>query len=308
MVGIVEKISKYIREPGDVLYELENYPGALTITSNPFIASLVQARPIWAHKGTFGHALVIAGSPGMYGAAMLTAEAAIRTGCGLVTAFVPEECVAPLLVRVPEIMTVSREIRAIQDLDLSAYKSIGIGPGFGTSESSSHVLGYLLTHYKGPLVIDADGLTLLAKNQVWYNALGKHIILTPHPGEFDRLTHAHPGESERLLSQLSFTEEYGATVVLKGHNTVTSGINGINFNTTGNDGMATAGSGDVLTGIITSLCAQGYENYIASVLGVFLHGYAGDEAAKKGSNHTLLASDIIKCLQVFFKNFEKEKF
>ena len=155
------------------------------------------------------------------------------------------------------------------------------------------------------MVIDADGITLLSRNKDWYGLLNPNIILTPHPGEFDRLTHKHNSGYERFMKQLEFSKNYNVNILLKGHYTsITTPSGAAYFNSTGNNGMATAGSGDVLTGIISSLLAQGYSPAHATSMGAYLHGFAGDSAALENSKTSMIASDIINGIPAFFKQFE----
>lgn len=266
------------------------------------IRKLIRPRDPAGHKGTFGHALMIAGSEGKSGAAILSSAAALRTGCGLLTACIPASAQTSLLTVLPEAMTMIRE----NDTSLPGidkFSSIGFGPGVGMEASG---LLDIILHTQLPLVIDADGLTLLAKQPDLYKLLSPLMILTPHPAEFDRLAGAHVSVFARVKTQLAFSKQYQVNILLKGRYTsVTTPGGKIYFNTTGNSGMATAGSGDVLTGIITSLLAQGYEPDVAAVLGAWLHGYAGDRAAEKRSRTSLIASDIIEAIGDFFLAFEK---
>lgn len=268
------------------------------------IKKIFLKRPKFGHKGTFGHSLVIAGSEGKIGAAILSAKAALKTGCGLLTAYIPEKGMIPMHTYFPEAMVISRE-NPTGKMDFSIYDAIAFGSGMGKTPESKAILTQLLTEYKGKMVIDADGLNILAENRDLYEYFSPNHILTPHPKEFDRLTHSHSGSYERCKTQISFAKEHQVCVVLKGHHTsiaITSG--NCYFNSTGNNGMATAGSGDVLTGIITSLCAQGYSPENAAVMGVYLHGYAGDVGAEKWSKHSLVASDIIEEIGAFFRKYE----
>ena len=269
------------------------------------IHALIRPREVAAHKAVFGHALIIAGSEGKIGAAILTAKAALRTGCGLLTAWVPSNAVIPLLSALPEAMTMVRDDSAqINIPSLERFNAIGFGPGVGMQAGNS--LWQLLENYPHPLVIDADGLTLLSQHRDTYQLLSPHMILTPHPGEFDRLTRSHVSVFERCKTQLAFSKQYHVTVLLKGrHTSITTPEGKIYFNATGNNGMATAGSGDVLTGIITSLLAQGYTTETAAVTGAYLHGYAGDRAAERVSKSSMIASDIIEGISSFFLAFEK---
>ncbi len=268
------------------------------------IKSLIRPRPVEGHKGTFGHALIMAGSAGKTGTAILSSKAALRSGCGLLSVFTIADAITPILCHLPEAMLIRRK-KKDSCPDTQKFDAIGFGPGIGLNAPSAQLLLSLLDYYRKPLVIDADGITLLSKQQELYRLLTPQMILTPHPAEFDRLTHSHDTVADRLASQLAFSDRYKAIVVLKGHHTTITLPDGTLYeNTTGNNGMATAGSGDVLTGIITSLCAQGYPAGHAALLGVFLHGYAGDAAAARLSKTSMIASDIIAGIPEFFRKFE----
>lgn len=293
-------------DPGDLADFLKEYKGDIRQVDHKQIKKIIRPRPVFGHKGTFGHALIIAGNEGTIGASILCSKAALKTGCGLLTALVPAGAIIPLLVHLPEAMVISRNnFEGLPAVELSKFNAIGFGPGAGTGDESAGLLYYLLNNYKGPLIIDADGFTILSKNREWFHLLKNNTILTPHPAEFDRMTAIHDSEIERLQTQIAFSKEHGVTILLKGHHTSIVTKDGLYFNTTGNNGMATAGSGDVLTGIITSLCAQGYDAGIAAIAGTYLHGYAGDYAAKNRSMHGMIASDIIDGIGEFFKKYEK---
>ena len=250
----------------------------------------VHPRKLDGHKKSFGHVLVIAGSKGKVGASILCARAALHSGCGMVTAFIPQEAVEPLLGESPEIMYIVN--KEIAEIDLSQFDAIAIGPGLGLSDVANDTVYYLLAHYNGPIVIDADALTLLAFN---LTPIKENHILTPHPGEFSRLQGFEYIPAQRELQALTFVRDHPVNLVLKGAPSIFVTSQGeAMVNTTGNDGMATAGSGDVLTGMIASLCAQGYAPHIAAPLGVYLHGMAGDIAIKKISKSSLVASDLIR--------------
>lgn len=304
----VADLAKFFEDvvAGDIADFMKKYKGEIRKVDPKQIKKIIRPRPPFGHKGTFGHALIIAGNEGTIGASILSSKAALKAGCGLLTAIVPATAVTPLLVHLPEAMVISRNnFEGLPAMELSKFNAIGFGPGAGTGDETAVMLYYLLNNYKGPLVIDADGLTILSKNRDWFPLLKNNTILTPHPTEFDRITEIHGSGIERLQTQIAFSKEHGVTILLKGHHTSIVTKDGIYFNTTGNNGMATAGSGDVLTGIITSLCAQGYEAGIAAIAGTYLHGYAGDIAAKKCSMHSMIASDIINGIGAFFKKYEK---
>lgn len=252
----------------------------------------VHPRKLDGHKKTFGHVLVVAGSEGKCGAAILTVRAALHSGCGMVTAVVPNEAIIPLLSSNPEVMYAIQT--NMEGLDLTQFDCIAIGPGLGFSDVAQSNLNYVLTHYNGPVVIDADALTLAANK---LHLLKANHIITPHPKEFARLQGFEYAHTERLAQAQTFCKQCPAILVLKGKGTLVLAEHESPMqNTTGNDGMATAGSGDVLTGIIASLCAQGYPPFIAACIGVFIHGQAGDIAIQQKSKASLVASDIISYL------------
>ncbi|MBN2814079.1 MAG: NAD(P)H-hydrate dehydratase, partial [Bacteroidales bacterium] len=260
------------------------------------ILPILQRRNKFAHKGNFGHALLIAGSYGMMGAAILSARACLRTGTGLLTTHLPALGYPIAQVSVPEsIFSIDGHDAFLSALPLlEKYTAIGIGPGIGTHADSALALNALLHSWKKPLVVDADAINLLATNSNLMGHLPENTILTPHPGEFDRLTGKNTNGYQRHKTQLAFSVKYKVIIVLKGAYTSVTLPNGhCFFNSTGNPGMATAGCGDVLTGMILSLLAQGYTPREAAVLGVFLHGLAGDIACSTSGEAALIASDVI---------------
>lgn len=269
------------------------------------LSKLVRKRHKFSHKGSYGHALLLAGSKGKMGAAQLAAKASLRAGSGLVTAHVPSCGLDIMQIGVPEVMC-SADTNADFLIDLpklEGFSAIGIGPGIGTEKDTANVLKRLLQDAKAKLVIDADGLNLLAENKTWLSFLPKGTILTPHPKEFERLARSWENSFERLEMQSEFSKKFGVIVVFKGaHTTVTTPVGQIFFNSTGNSGMATAGSGDVLTGVILGLLAQGYAPETAAVMGVWLHGKAGDAASYGQTQETLVASDIIEHLRTAFRD------
>lgn len=253
----------------------------------------------FSHKGTFGHALLIAGKKGMMGAAVLAASACIRSGVGLLSSHVPNLSGDILQTTVPEaILSLDRsELMFTDELETSSYDAVGVGPGIGTKPNAQQALHFLLQQLRQPLVVDADALNILALNQEWLNLLPNNTIITPHPKEFDRLTKSHLSAYERLQTQREFAVKWGLVVVLKGAFTSIAMPDGTCvFNSTGNAGMACAGSGDVLTGIITGLLAQGYEPRIAAQLGVWWHGKAADVFAESNNASSLVASDLFRYL------------
>lgn len=258
------------------------------------------------HKGTYGHSLLIAGSYGKMGAALLASKANLRAGSGILTTHAPSNCIDILQTFIPEAMcSIDAKNNYFSQLPNLQNKTIGIGPGLGTESPTVAVFHVLLKAINSPIVIDADAINILSKNKSWIDLIPKNSILTPHPKEFERLVGPWNNDFERLEIQRSFSKSHQLLIVLKGAHTSISDIDGnIYFNSTGNSGMATAGSGDVLTGIITALLAQGYSSLDTAIIGVYLHGLAGDLALDLQSKESLIASDIINNLGKAYKYLE----
>jgi ADP-dependent NAD(P)H-hydrate dehydratase / NAD(P)H-hydrate epimerase len=261
--------------------------------------SLVRKREKFSHKGTFGHALLIAGSFGKMGAAQLSGKACLRAGVGLLTMHVPRCGYTIMQIALPEAMTsVDIHEQIISTLPgLGSYSGIGLGPGLGKEPQTLHALEELLEHTQAPMVWDADALNLLSENQELLKKIPEDTILTPHPKEFERLAGKSPNDYDRLELARQFAREHRVIVCLKGaHTAIILSDGTVHFNSTGNAGMATGGSGDVLTGIITALLAQKYAPQDAARLGVYQHGVAGDRAACARSKVAMTASDIVENL------------
>lgn len=283
------------------------HPQYIQDTTTPYSFServdcekLFKPRDKYAHKGRFGHALLLAGSYGKMGAATLSGRACLRSGVGLLTMHIPAIGYQIMQISIPEAMiSVDTDVDYLTKLpDLRPYQAVGIGPGIGTDRSTVQLVEELLVQINAPLVIDADALNLLAENKRLLNDLPRNTILTPHPKEFQRLAGDSANDYERLELARNFAQKYEVIVCLKGANTAVILSNGeVHFNSTGNPGMATGGSGDVLTGIITSLLAQGYKPEDAAILGVYEHGLAGDNAARTRGMTALIASDIVDHLK-----------
>ncbi|MGC8750338.1 NAD(P)H-hydrate dehydratase [Hydrotalea sp.] len=265
----------------------------LQLTELEDIQQCIHTRDTFSHKGQFGHALIIAGSEEKMGAAIMATGAALRSGTGLVTAQIPQSGATALNICYPEAMLLLRS--NIID-NLNHYTAIGIGPGLGVNDASQQILFNLISHFKQPMVIDADALSILAENTEWLGLLPNESILTPHPKEFDRVFGKCANDFERLHKALALTQQYPLTIVLKGHHTLIAHQGKGFFNTTGNAGLAKGGSGDVLTGIITALLAQKYEPCIAARLGVYLHGTAADLALETEAEESLIATQVIAYL------------
>ena len=262
-----------------------------------FISGKIKKRDKFSHKGSYGHALLIAGSFGKMGAAVLASKACLRSGVGLLTSHIPRLGYEIIQNSVPEAMTsIDRSDFVFSEFpDLNSFSSIGIGPGLDKKSDSQLAFKKLLQQKPKRLVVDADALNILAENQDWYNLLPENAILTPHPKEFERLAGPSANSFDRLQIQLQFSARYKVIVVCKGAHTCITFPNGeVYFNSTGNPGMATGGSGDVLTGIILGLLAQNYSPEEAAIIGVYLHGLSGDLAAEKFGQQALIAGDIIE--------------
>jgi NAD(P)H-hydrate epimerase len=268
---------------------LKNHADQRFFVERSDIPSLHEKFHNFSHKGDFGKVLMIGGSSGKVGAILLASKAALRTGSGLVHALVPNQERLVLQVAVPEVM-----LYDFIDFDtFNEFDAIGIGPGWGSDVDISF-FNNLLSKYSKPVVIDADGLNTMARNPHLLNSVPKGSILTPHLKEFERLVGTCENQRDRLEKARDFAVKYGFYLVLKGAFTCISCPDGNQyFNSTGNNYMATAGSGDVLTGMITSFLGQGYSSFNAALCGVFHHGLAGELASKK-LRRGLIASDIIQ--------------
>lgn len=271
--------------------------------------SVLKKRNKYSHKGTFGHGLLIAGSFGKMGAALLAAEAALRSGAGLITAHIPLVGNTILQTAIPEAMLSLDENERIftRPPDLGIYNAIAIGPGIGTDQKTAQALKLLIQNTTTPLIFDADAINIIAENKTWIPFIPKNSIFTPHIKEFERLVGKTSNDFDRNKKQREFSVKYNVYVVLKGaHTAITCPDGTCWFNSTGNPGMATGGSGDVLTGILLGLCAQGYSPKEACILGVFIHGLAGDLAARKQGQESLIAGDIIRNLGKAFLVLREE--
>lgn len=286
------------------------------------VSSLVRPRQRYSQKGDYGHVLVIAGSQGKTGAAFMAARSCLRSGSGLVTIGIPESLMDVFQGRVTDEMTLPLPDTGKGTLSGDAVDKIlnfidqkidviAIGPGIGVSADTVKIMAELVEHSPVPLVIDADGINAIEGNQAMLKSARSPLILTPHPGEMRRLIQDKGYsiadiEKDRINTALSFSRETGTCLVLKGVPTIVADSGGNAFiNSTGNPGMATGGSGDVLTGIIASLLGQGLEPVLASMLGVYLHGLAGDMAARAKGEYSLIASDIIESLPDAFSSLSQ---
>ncbi|MFH1771253.1 MAG: NAD(P)H-hydrate dehydratase [Candidatus Omnitrophota bacterium] len=265
-------------------------------------------RKLDTHKGDYGFVLVAGGSPGLTGAVCLCANAALRIGAGLVKAAVPQSLYAIFEIKLTESMTLPLADKggcfckkSFKDLSgtLDRIDTISIGPGAGCNTETKEFFYKIIEEIDKPIVIDADALNALAENiDILKRRKSKRMILTPHLGEFSRLTGISADKIKRHRKELAkkFALKYNLVLVLKGQRTIVTDGRKLYENRTGNPGMATAGSGDVLTGIISGLLAQGIDVFDAAKLGVYLHGLSGDLAAKDKTQYCLIASDIIDYL------------
>ncbi|MBX9785229.1 MAG: NAD(P)H-hydrate dehydratase [Chitinophagaceae bacterium] len=270
------------------------------LIDEPLIKSIYKKRKAFTHKGTYGHALMLTGSYGKMGAAVLMAEACLRSGAGLATVHVPQCGYTVVQSSLHEAMveTDHHQFHITQlPKELHRYTSIGLGPGMGLHEETARVIAEVLHQTHQPMVLDADALNLLSIKQNLQEYLHDECILTPHPKEFERLFGKCSNDFERMQLALHQAVKLNVYIVLKTHHTLIACPDGkAYFNSTGNAGMATAGSGDVLSGLLTGLLAQGYTAEDACVLGVYLHGLAGDIAATSLSKEAMIAGDITRHL------------
>lgn len=260
-----------------------------------------------AHKGSQGHALLIGGSYGKMGSITLSAKAALHSGTGLVTAFIPECGYQILQTAVPEAMVITDKGRKhLSDIRYGIEPSaIGIGPGIGQEEGVPHAFHEFLRHVRKPLVVDADGLNILSRKKEWLSLLPRNTVLTPHPKELARLIGEFASEEDRMENAIRFAGRHTLILVMKGAPTFITDGNSLFENTTGNAALATGGTGDVLTGIITALLAQGYDPLDAAKLGVYLHGLTADLALPETGTESFVASDVIRYLGKAFLSIAK---
>ena len=285
--------------PNDIL----NACNIFYITKNA-VKKLIKLRQKFSHKGTFGHCLLISGSYGKIGAAILASKSLIRSGAGLLTVCIPKCGYEIIQTAVPEAMiTVNgTDFLQLKNLDLQPYSAIGIGPGIGIENDTQNAIQFILKNSTKPLVIDADALNAISLNKDWLTLIPENSILTPHPKEFERLTKPVNNDFERHQLQLEFSKKNKLIVILKGaHTCITEPSGNSYFNSTGNSGLAKGGSGDVLTGIITGLLGQGYTPLESSILGVFTHGLAADITKQEQGEIAMIPSDVISNLSGAFK-------
>lgn len=262
------------------------------------IQQLLKPRETNSNKGTYGHALIIAGNEYKMGAAVIAAKACLRSGVGLLTMNVPKEERIILQTAIPEAMLSPRENK---DYDINNFSAIAIGPGIGIEEDAVKLCTIVLTDCNKPLILDADALNIIAKDKKLLNQLKPQTIITPHPKEFDRLFGEHTTAEERKQTAIKKAIEHNIVIVLKDYQTLITYNNESFLNTNGNAGLAKGGSGDALTGIITAFLGQGYEPFIAAQIGVYLHGLASEITMEKQSMESMLITDVIENLGKAFK-------
>lgn len=270
------------------------------------ILKIYKPIPLDAHKGIQGHALIIGGSHGKMGSVCLSSKAAIKSGCGLVTAFIPKCGYDIIQISIPEVMVLTdNHENFITNFDYDfTPNAIGIGIGIGQEIETQNAIHQLLFDNKTVMVIDADALNILSLNPTWISLLQPRTILTPHPKELERLLGKWNSDEEKFAKTIGFSKKFDVIIVMKGAPTYIIDGEKIYQNTTGNPALATAGSGDVLTGIITSLLAQNYEPINATMLGVYLHGLTADFALPETGHQSFIASDIINYLGKAFLTLE----
>lgn len=275
--------------------EIRRTQAAFYMIERADIKRLLRPRPAFSSKADFGSALLVAGSYGMMGAAILAARGCLRAGAGKVTVFSPRCGYEAVQAAVPEAMFAAcNSDLTIGEIHAShPYSAIAVGPGIGTSEATTNALEKFLTLHDKPVVLDADALNCIARRQTLLHHVPVHSVLTPHAGEFDRIFGQQPNSEARLVKAIEVARMHNIIIVLKGHYTSIVRPDGlVYFNSSGTPALATAGSGDVLTGVIASFMAQGYSPEVASLLGVFIHGLAGEIAAETDGTYGVTASDI----------------
>jgi hydroxyethylthiazole kinase-like uncharacterized protein yjeF len=289
---------------------LSGYDSSYTAFDKSKALSIYKPRDPFAHKGNFGHALILAGSYGKMGAAILAARACLSAGAGLLTSYFPFCGYDIMQTSVPEAMAMTDENEfhlTSFPANLDIYQCAGLGPGIGTDDETASMVRSFVNTFRHPLVLDADAINIISKSPEILSSLVRDTIITPHPKEFDRLSGDSKDDFTRFEKAKNLATRHNIIIVLKGHFTGIFYPDGnISFNTSGNAGMAKGGSGDALTGIITAFLAQGYPASSAAALGVYMHGYAGDLAAGLYSEEAMLPTDLIHCLGKTFLEWKKE--
>ncbi len=301
------KLSFFFAEHADILGEvkvanidldpkaMKETPSNWLLIESRTVRPLLHRRPLFSAKRDFGSAMLFAGSLGMMGAAVLCAKACLKCGAGLATVHAPRTAMTILQTAVPEAMyEPDRNDRLISDMTLHhSHQAVAVGPGLGTGDATIDALESLLKNCKSPLVVDADALNCISRRPTLLTMLPPRTVITPHAGEFDRLFGEHTTSEQRLKKAIEMSRHYNIVIVLKSHYTMIVRPTGkVYFNSTGNPGMATAGAGDVLTGVIASFMAQGYQPEHAATIGAYVHGLAGDIATEEIGEYGVVASDI----------------
>lgn len=278
---------------------LNNIETDVSLISKPEIQQMYKGRSQFTHKGMFGHSLIIGGSFGKIGAVQLAAKAALRSGSGLVTAYVPQIGVPILQTAIPEVMVETDNFngKVFEEIDFQTEaNAIAIGPGMGTDEKTVNAMDSFLKSQKAPIVIDADAINIIAKRPALMEQVPNLSVFTPHPGELERLIGKWKDDFDKLEKAAKFAKNHDIIIVLKGAHTITMYDMKLYINTTGNPGLSTAGTGDVLTGVITGHLAQGYHPVEASIMSVYLHGLAADIAVNQYGIEGLIAGDVTEFL------------
>jgi NAD(P)H-hydrate epimerase len=268
------------------------------LVTKQFIQSIYKPRKPFSHKGTYGHALIIAGNKGKMGAALMATHACLRTGAGLTTVNAPENYLSAAHTYLPEAMCKLRE----DGLDFKNINAVGIGPGLGTEDDAKKIVASTLEQFKKAIVIDADALNIIGSDKTLLKQITPESILTPHPKEFERIFGKAANDFERMETALQQSAQCNCIIVLKGRYTLIAHKGNGWFNTTGNAGLAKGGSGDILTGILAALLAQQYQPLQAALLGIYIHGFAADITLEKQSEESMLARDVVENLGAVFND------
>lgn len=300
------------------LLDIGLLPNGISLQSSKYyyleqtdIKEMLRPRPKFSHKGTFGHALLIAGSEDKTGAALLASKATLRSGCGLLSVCIPDKGKQALNSYLPEAMISSNAANInyiVQLPDISAHNAIAAGPGLGQHPETQQVIKQLIQNSSVPLVLDADALNILAENPTWLSFLPSGSILTPHPGEFDRLAGKCSDSMDRFEKAKAFAFKYQCYLIIKSaYSYLVCPDGSVFFNSTGNPSMAKGGSGDALTGMILGFLTSGYSSMQAAIIGMYVHGLAGDLALSNHSIESVLCSDIIEHIGLALRGLRSEE-
>jgi len=277
----------------------ENRQSSFYLIEDDEVRSLLKPREPFSNKSDYGSACLVAGSYGMVGASVLACMGALRAGAGKVTVYGPQCSFSVVQTAAPEAMFMSdKSHHEISDITLpDTFSAIGVGPGIGTSEATVDALDSFIKRYRSPLVLDADALNCIALRPALLNHIPVLSVITPHAGEFDRLFGKQSSHEARLLKAVEVSRKYNLLILLKGHYTTLVRPDGkIYINSSGSPAMATPGSGDVLTGVLTAFMAQGYKPEVAALIAAFVHGRAGELASLRHGQYGVIASDIVNCI------------